>query len=93
MGRHAVLEIRQPDDPDRYPSFSQGRVPAAGVKKSKSVARDLGDATKVLIAEKSADDGDPVGVKPQPHGVPGRQPLGLIVFFRAISQCRAALFD
>ena len=59
LGRHAAFEIRQPDRPDRYPRFSQGRIAAAGVEKSKGVAHDLGDATKILIIEKTADDGVP----------------------------------
>ena len=46
LGRHAAFEIRQPDRSDRYPVFSHGRIPAAGVEKSKSVAHDLGDAKK-----------------------------------------------
>src|SRR6516162_8552906 len=71
LGRHAVFELLQPDDPNRYPRFSQGRVPAAAVEKSKGAARDLGDAAKVLIAEKTADDGGAVSLKSQPHGVPG----------------------
>ena len=71
LGRHAVFKIRQPDRPDRYPSLSQGCVPAAAVEKSKGIARHLGGATKVLIAEKAADNGGPVSLKSQPHGVPG----------------------
>src|SRR6516162_1621348 len=39
--------------------------------KSKGIARHLGGATKVLIAEKAADNGGPVSLKSQPHGVPG----------------------
>jgi hypothetical protein len=60
-----VFEIRQPERPDRYPIFSQGCIAAAGVEKSKSVAHDLGDATKSPTAEKAANDGCSVGFKSQ----------------------------
>src|SRR5262249_20298802 len=63
LGRHAAFDIRQPDRPARYQPLSQGRIAAAGVKKSKGVAHDLGDATKILIIEKTAYDGGPVDLK------------------------------
>src|SRR5262249_25679113 len=62
-GLHAAFKIRKPDRPDRYPSFSHARIAAPAVKISKGVARDVVNATKILIAEKTANDGRPIGLK------------------------------
>jgi hypothetical protein len=73
-----VFEIRHPDRPDQYPIFSQDCIAAAGVEKSESVAHDLGDATKLPMAEKAANDGCSVGsslngISPNPAHAPAKK--------------------